>query len=266
LCGTDTTFGAEWSYTLLDSTQVALGLSCLRAGRLAEAHECLQEAVRGFEQRPQAEWHAWALSAVADLADATGDPALVKAAPEAAAKAQRLARDSGNLSTAIRSGNAIGIAALLQGHPHEAIAAVEQALREVRRRGGSHDEADLHVTLARAHLALGDARAARAAADEALRVAQATDAPVAKSWAYFARALALRTTATNGDDLAAAREAVDAGQATARSVGALTYLAFLAEERARLDGDALALKSCIDGYTAIGADGHAERIRLELHC
>lgn len=52
-----------------------------------------------------------------------------------------------------------------------------------------------------------------------------------------------------------------AGEAIAERIGAATWAAFLAEERARLEGGGLTAVAA--GYDAIGATGHARRLRAE---
>ncbi len=64
-------------------------------------------------------------------------------------------------------------------------------------------------------------------------------------------------------ELNVARTAVAAGEALAIETEATTCATFLAEERARLD-DPAALHTVAAGYEAIGATGHARRIRDEL--
>lgn len=77
-----------------------------------------------------------------------------------------------------------------------------------------------------------------------------------------------RETATDDAGQEQARAALTAGESVAAETGAPTYAALLAEERARLEPDPSAqiagLKLAADAYTAIGATGHAHRLRTEL--
>jgi hypothetical protein len=65
-----------------------------------------------------------------------------------------------------------------------------------------------------------------------------------------------------------ARSAASTGEAVARGVGASTQLAFLVEERARLDTDpdnrTKLLREAAEAFAGIGATGHARRLRAEL--
>ena len=99
-------------------------------------------------------------------------------------------------------------------------------------------------------------------ADEAVSVAQSRGAAVCESFAHLVRAQVWRGSARGVEDRQEARSAIAAGLAVAKQTGAATWAAFLAEERTRLDGgDLVPVADCFD---AIGATGHARRIREEI--
>ncbi|MGQ0631069.1 MAG: adenylate/guanylate cyclase domain-containing protein [Sporichthyaceae bacterium] len=265
-CHGDPTAGTtELGVSIPDVAQLVRVLLCLPSGRLVEAEQSRQSALAGSELRPAAEWRAWALALGAELAQASGDPGRIAKAARAADQALELARDTGSIVTAVKAGLARGIVACLAGRATEGAAILTESLAEARQKHcGLLHEPDLLVSLARAQLAAGDSEAARAAAGAAITVARQQGTAVIESHAHAVRALVLRKTATCTADLAEARVAVADGEKLAAETGAATYAAFLAEERARLDGDDAALKICADGYDAIGATGHARRLRAEL--
>ncbi|HEX3610898.1 MAG TPA: adenylate/guanylate cyclase domain-containing protein [Sporichthyaceae bacterium] len=254
-------------YSVYDAVQTWNAMAMIAGGRLAAARAVLDTALAAYEVRTYGEWHSWALSMSADLADATADPAEIARAESDAALAAALAQDS--VTLAVRAGHATGLAALCLGRPLEASAAFNDALTLGRRHGtGLHFEVRLLADLARAHLDLDDHSGARIAATEATILASRQGARVAGALAHSVLARALRESATGADDLAAAAAAVAAGAALAAETGAATAGALLAEERARLEPDPTArhglLKLAADGYGAIGAHGHKQRVRTEL--
>jgi class 3 adenylate cyclase len=260
LSALDPTLGIiDYGLSIHDDGHMARCLLLAQAGDLNEAGRLLS-VTRGFyRERPSPEWNAWTLSLVPRVADWTGEPDDTVAA--AAHEAVRLAQDSGFVSTHVTALQAMGVAELLHRNPSGAAATFDLALKEAReRRSGLHEEASLLAYLARALLAIGDdyAAKARAAADEAVAVARRQGARVVECAALATRARVLRETSADVDQ---ARVVLDAADRLAADTGAATYAAFLAEERARLDGDDDALADAARRYRAIGATGHALRLK-----
>ncbi len=75
------------------------------------------------------------------------------------------------------------------------------------------------------------------------------------------RAQMLRATDGDINDISAD---LDAALALVSETGALTYEPFIREEFARLRADPAEMEQALRLYTAIGATGHARRLRTEL--
>ena len=266
LCGGDLTVGTDLGgYSVEDYGSFIWAIQCVPAGRLVEAAGAAAAVRARFELRPVAEWIAWTLTVFAQLADATGEVERSAEAERAAAEALRIARETGSVVMEVKALSALGVVALLRGRSGEAEAAFVEGLTLARDLGvGLLEEPVILAHRARARLALGDAATARSLSDEAVLVAQRQGAFVSECQAHTVRARVWRETSAGTEDLARAQHAVTTGAALAARVGAETWAAFLAEEQARLDGDRGALAACVDGYEAIGATGHAARLRAEL--
>lgn len=266
LCAGDSNLGvAHFGFSLHDAIHLMRAQVQLLAGDLTAARRLAQAAQGLFEQRPMVEWRSWTLSLFAHLADCSGEVGAAHDADDRAAVALRLARDTANIGAEVRALQATGVVALLAGRPVDAAASLTEALTLARKhRTGLTEEGGLLAHLARAHLAGGHREDARAAVDEAVAVARRQGARVVECLAHVVRARVFRETATNDADLDAARAALVAGETLAAEIGAGTYAAFLAEERELLDGTRIALSSVADGYDAIGAAGHARRVRADL--
>ncbi len=255
----------QTGYSVHDVAQSVRTILATPAGPLDQARTGLHLAAALFTERPVATWGPWALARYAHLAEFTGEPSDLSQAAGVIEGALRMSEDAGSTATLVSVLEGAGIVTLLQGRPSEALGTFSSALATLRSRGtGAQAESGLLAHSARARWALADPTAARAAADEAVAVARRHGAAVDECFGHLVRAGMYRQTATCDADLAEARAAVDAGDALAAATGADTYAAFLAEERARLDDDPSALKVCADGYDAIGATGHARRLREEL--
>ncbi len=269
LCDDDPSAGADtFGFTVTDTACTYQAILLMLGGRLDESRAAAKRALAGFTERPMAEWHSWNLAHSAHLADCTGEDSDVQHASPAADRALQLARDSGNTTAAIRAMLSVAIVALLHAHPDEAAATLEAALVEARENHCLVDEAGLLTHLALAYLALADRSRARDTGRIAVAVARRHGAKIIECRAQLVCARIWRETVAGEADLAEARAFVTAGELSAHESGAVTYAAFLAEERARLDDDVTsgraALKACADGYDAIGATGHARRLRAEL--
>ena len=266
LCGDDPATGtAVAGYSAHDLAHTLDLLLLIPAGRLDDARRLAVATLAYFDRRPVAEWRSWTLSMLAHIADWIGESAAGEAAQAAAEEALHLAQDSGNVAAGVRARHAAGTAAMISGDHDRAIAEFDEALRQAREHNaGLESEAALLVSSARAQLARASTETARTLANEAIRMARAQGTKIVECQAQFVRARVFRETAAGDADLVEARASLVAGEALAVETGAATYAAFLAEERAHLDGDAAALKSVADGYEAIGATGHARRVRDEL--
>jgi class 3 adenylate cyclase len=265
LCGGDLRTGTDHAgYSAHDAAHVGLTLMSLHGGRLVAAGRLARQTVALYRERPAAEFHAWTLTLFALIADSMGDAAQAEVSGRAANEALRLAEEAGAVGAEVKALQSLGVVALLGGAPTEAVTTLEKALAQARLHRSLLDEAWVLSYLARARLASADAAGARAAATAAAEVAARQGAKVLESLAHLVRARVWRETAVCDADLDAARVALAAGEALAAESCAATNAAFLAEERARLDDDIVALGAAADGYAAIGAGGHARRLRAEL--
>ncbi|MGQ0630560.1 MAG: ATP-binding protein [Sporichthyaceae bacterium] len=266
LCEGDVRTGmAQFGYSVHDSAVFMQSMLLMSAGRLVEARQKVEHADALFQKRPVAEWQSWNLAQRAYLADLTGNQNDLDKAATAARQAHALATDSGNLTAAIRARQALGVVLLLRGSADEAATVFTDALAQARKhRSGLQEESSLLAHLARTHLALADAESARAAADEAVAVADRQGARVYGCLTRAVHARVLRKTAAQAADLDAARAAVATGSAIAAEIGARTYTAFLAEQGARLSEDPRQLERAAGEYDAIGATGHVARLAAGL--
>jgi adenylate cyclase len=260
LCAGDPDFGAEiLGYSPLARAHLNRAELFSVAGRLPEAG---QESERGLEvarSRSELELVSWALTLIPRLADFAGEGEDSLAAAE---EAVRISADSGNLLVHVMALQAVGIASLVLGRWGEAFEAFDQAIGDSHLQAHSNlEDASLHAHLARAHLALGDQRAARQHADDALSVAQEQGARVLEGAALLVRAQVRRAA---GEPAEAVATDLDAALAIVHETGALTYEPFIREELGRLRHDPTELREALRLYTAIGATGHARR--LESTC
>jgi hypothetical protein len=144
----------------------------------------------------------------------------------------------------------------------EATTTLSRALAEARERQVAlFEEGSLLIHLAQAHLGRRDGDSALALAEEAVEVARRQGARVVETFALITRGQVRRVTG-------AATEAVgadlEAALALVKETGALTYEPFIHEEMGRLHGDEGELREALRLFTAIGATGHAGRLREEL--
>ncbi|HUR73243.1 MAG TPA: adenylate/guanylate cyclase domain-containing protein [Sporichthya sp.] len=264
LCDGDPLMGvARIGFSIHDTAKFIQASVEAQAGRLDAADRLIREVVDLFGERPSPEWECWNLSLAAQVAYGLGEPAQADEAVQASAQCLRLAHDSGNVAAGVQARQAAGLAALIGGDAASAAVAFTTGLAEARaHRCGLQEEASLLAHLASAQHAVGRTVAARLTVDEAVAVAGHQGAAVIECLAHLVRARVWRETATGEADLAEARRSLAAGDALVSVSGARTYAAFLAEERARLDSEGLT--AVADAYDAIGATGHAARIRAEV--
>jgi class 3 adenylate cyclase len=248
----------------VDDTLLLIGGAIeLSAGDLGSARSQLLAAREAYRIRPVSDWLVWTLALLATLADCTGIGSDCDLARQVLDEAHRLADESGSTLAKVKACQATALVAMADGRPDEAAIALTRGMTLARaNRAGLNDEASFLTNLARAHLMSGDTDRARVFASEAVSTASRQGARVVEAMAQGVRARVLRTAARADADLAEAGAVIAQGIALAESVGANTWAAFLAEERARLDdGDFAAVAA---GYEAIGAIGHAARIRAEF--
>jgi adenylate cyclase len=263
LCAGDPLTGVvEAGYSVFDFAHWASVIISVPAGRLAEARKLARLTVALYDQRPVVEWRSWTLTMLTQLADASGEPRDLDDAEPAATEALRAIQDSGNIDGTVRALQAIAIIALLRGNLDLAADTVEEALGLVEKHRRRLEHPRLLANAARIHLARNDVKAARASAEEAVAVANFQGSHVVECFARAVQCRVWRESATGAADVDVARLALEAGERLAAELGADTYAAFLAEERARLNGGDLAAAAA--AYDAIGATGHAARIRREL--
>ena len=223
----------------------------LMAGRPGEARWEMERALALHRKRSELAFIAFEMPTYSRLSDLTGTDHDAEAHAEEAA---RLAEESGAGVPLVLAREARGIAALLAGRPAEAATELADTLAQARDRQLSRwIEATLVADLARAHHALGDEGAARAAADEAVAVARRQGARVSEVLALLVRG---RVRADRVD--------LRSALALAATTGAIAYEPFCLEELARLDGDRAALVAAADRFGAVGADGHLRRLTAEL--
>ena len=265
LCGQDRHFGAaQVGFSVYDLVPLYRALIRGPGGRLDEARADADRAIAGYAERPMAQWRIWGLAQLARLMDWTGEHTEQSRVRDAMEIAARLVRDTGDIGASVVAAEAVGLLQLCT-EDTSATATFQSALHRAREhRAGLLIEASLLSHLARARLADGNVGGARTAAAEALEVAQRQGAHVLECLAHTVQARIWRTTADGPSDRFRAAEAVAAGMALAHRTGAATYEAFLGEEHARLNDDRTALEGAVDAYAAIGASGHARRVRAEL--
>ncbi|MGQ0465271.1 MAG: adenylate/guanylate cyclase domain-containing protein [Sporichthyaceae bacterium] len=265
LCSVDASRGAlHAGYSVDDFQHVLRAWLHTAGGDLRAARVHAQIAAERYELRPYVQQMV-ILSHGVHLADWSGEHGDSAEWNAAAARQLAAARDSGDVWGAVRAVWAQAVAALLGGSPGKAATLLDAALAEVReRRCGLQEEAVLLAYRARAHGVHGDRHVARSTAAEAVAVAQRQGAALVECLAHLVRTRVLREGAADAADLQEARLSLESGQRLAAATGAGTYAAFLAEEGARLAEDDAALAACVADFEAIGATGHAARLRKEV--
>ncbi|HKY76019.1 MAG TPA: AAA family ATPase [Acidimicrobiia bacterium] len=231
----------------------------VRAGRLEEGRAEVEHAVKLARDHEQAELVAWGLPELVHIAFLTGEGDSPLSEMQ---EAKRLAEESGNRVMTVRALGAVGAAQLMDGRLSEAVETLTHGLGIMReQRLGLFEEPNLLCYLARAHLAGGDVAAAREQARQAVEAAHQQEALVLECFSLLTLGRVLHETAA-GDDLAA--EALSGALRLLNEVGAIAYEPFVAEERARLEGDQAGLREALRLYSRIGATGHARRLEAEL--
>jgi tetratricopeptide (TPR) repeat protein len=259
-CAGDPDRGASWvGYSVLGRSLVFRANLLVRAGRLREAGEVIDQAVALARRRGEPESLAWALPLLSHLAWLTGD---LSDTTDAAAEAVRLGEETGNTLTLVLALEGQALSHLVAGQPAAAAAACERALAIGReKRGGMFAEASLLAHLALSRHVAGDQDAAQAAADEAVAVARRDDARVHECLAHLVRSKVLAASAGARDAPVAELEC---SMSLVAEVGVRTYEPFIREALGRLRADEGDLREAARLYKAIGATGHARRLKTEF--
>lgn len=232
-----------------------------RMGRVLDAREDVEQALRIVRPRGEPETLSWTLALIPLIAWLSGDEADTSAF---AVEAVKVAEESGNPASLVLALEAGALSHLMAGAATEAAVMGERALAIAQeKRSGLFAAGSVLAHLARARLAAGDAIGARVTADMAVETSRGQGARVHECLALLTRAqveAAQRSPARTGIAAADLSEALR----LARQTGALTYEPFIREEMGRLHGDGEQLREALRLYTAIGAAGHARRLAAEL--
>jgi class 3 adenylate cyclase/tetratricopeptide (TPR) repeat protein len=247
-------------YSILARTHQCRAGVLARMGRLLDAREDVEQALRLVRPRGEPETLSWALALVPLLAWLSGDRGDTSAAVVDAVK---VAEESGNPASLVLALEAAALSHLMAGRAAEAANLCERALALAHeKRSGLFATGSVLSHLALAQLAVGDCAAAATTADVAVETSHGQGARVHECLALLTRA-----------HVAAQRSAAHAGMAAADlaealrlvwDTGALTYEPFIREEMGRLHGEGRELREALRLYTAIGATGHARRLAVEL--
>jgi adenylate cyclase len=230
----------------------------LLAGRLPEAARDIDRAVALGRLRAEPDPLCWALTLAGRLAWLTGEGEGLASAVEAVG----IGEETGNIFGLVLGLESLALSELAARRPSRAVAACERALREMREHlSGLFEEGPVLAHLARARLAAGDAAGAVDAAIDAVTVARRQQAKVVECLALLTRAQVLRATDGGLNDISAD---LDAALTLVAETGALTYEPFIREEFARVRADPAELREALQLFSAIGATGHARRLRTEL--
>jgi adenylate cyclase len=238
-------------------------------GRYEEARRCLDRGEELSRQHGEAENLAWTVgNGYVTLAFNTGDR---QAAVARAREAVEIAEKIGSHFSRTLAYGALSEAFILDGEYSEAAAAAERSLQIARdTRTGLMDEAVQLVSLADAHLGLGETDRGLVVAEEAAAVARRRSTQV-----YEARALvtlARGLLEDEGPELRGrAQEVLSRALSLIDETGneALRPFVHLEQSKlARLAGDEEArereLREAHRLFTEMGATGHAERLAREL--
>jgi tetratricopeptide (TPR) repeat protein len=259
VCADDPDRGVEYAgYSPLTKTLDNRARLLLLAGRLPEAAQDMERAVALGRLRAEPDPLCWALTLAGRLAWLTGEGDGLASAAEAL----RIAEETGNVAGLVLALGSLALSELAAGRPSLAVAACERALREMREhQSGRFEEGPVLAHLARARLAEGDGAGAVDAVIGAVTVAVRQQAKVVECLALLTRAQMLRATDGDRNDISGD---LDAALVLVSETGALSYEPFIREEYARLRADPAELREALRLYSAIGATGHARRLRTEL--
>jgi predicted ATPase/class 3 adenylate cyclase len=232
-----------------------------RAGHLKQGRAEVERAIKLAREHEQAELVAWGLPELAHIAFLIGEGNSPLAEVQ---EAKRLAEEAGNRVMTARALGAVGAAQLMEGRLGAAVETLTHGLGIIReQRLGLFEEPNLLCYLARANLAGGDVAAARDQARQAVEAARQQGARVVECFSLLTLGRVLREAAA-GDAIGDPAPVLSDALQLLNEVGAMTYEPFVAEERARLEGDQAGLREAARLYGRIGATGHASRLEAEL--
>jgi class 3 adenylate cyclase/tetratricopeptide (TPR) repeat protein len=258
-------FGAEIAgYSPYIGFLVARAMILLSVGRLREAAEQHQEAMRLAQIHGYPEMLTWIHSQQCLGDESRAEPAAVRSHAQAVFDVAEKAGGTLARNTAILT---LGQSQLANGQPREAIASLQESLRMIgETRSGSFMTALAHSRLGEAHLALGDLAMAREHAEEGVEFIRSRALPFyVDPYLLLARVL-LRT-----DEIDRAEGVLDELQGVMDETGTRRFLPFLHECRAELAekrGDANAreteLREAHGAFVELGAPRQAERLERQL--
>jgi adenylate cyclase len=237
-------------------------------GSLDAARKARRRGVEIARRLGDLENLGWAYGYAAYLAELSGE---TEGCLEHCREGFEIAERTGSAFSRAYASGWLGLAHLLRGEWTRAKEMLDRTLELARRQRTNLEMEGYWLSqLAAAQLGLGELRAARDAADEAIAAAQRRATRVWEVRARLARACILR----QGDGATAASE-IAAALARAQSLidetGARAYAPFVREEHSRLAalvGDAPAalreLREAHRLYIEVGATGHAKRLAKEL--
>jgi tetratricopeptide (TPR) repeat protein len=184
-------------------------------GEVDAAAAAYAEALAGYRAIGNRDGEGLTLSSLATL---RRDQGHLAEAESVAREAMRLLDEIGEETSALMAGNTLGTVLLRLGRPAEAIELFQASADLARSRSLPRQWADGLVGIARARLATGELEAARAVADQALKLAEEHGMPLSRADTLLAQAEIEATTDPAGavpTAEAALKLYQDAGAATA---------------------------------------------------
>jgi adenylate cyclase len=232
-------------------------------GRLDEAAEALAEGVRLAELHNDPESLGWAHSTLGGLSLLVGEPG---DGLEHARKGLEIAGRLGSSISHVIGYNTLASAQLVREEWDDAAASIEEELRVIHEsRTGLQYESWALVTLSVAELARGNREAARAAADEGVRIAakQGVILQEAAARRQLGRVLAPERPTEARAELEHALELCEV-EGPGLVPGIRLAMAELAEAHGRDEARDRQLAEALRLFEAQGATGHVRRVREML--